>query len=198
MEDNESTDGFFGKMSILSIIILLIHEHEKSFHVLLSSSVSRFSVLNVHWMIITLSWLDLFQDIFEIIVNGFVFLISFLICFSLIYLESLASEILLDPPDIKAIDNALVCLPEFGGRHYCWIVWHILESQNTFLEAPLLLDNFRYDRRYSVHYQRKVIINPTPAMNTVSYNNDWPGKTCSVASWCQKSYGSNQALSEWN
>lgn len=59
-------------------------------------------------MIITLSWLDLFQDIFEIIVNGFVFLISFLICFSLVYLESLASEILLDPPDIKAIDNALV------------------------------------------------------------------------------------------
>lgn len=48
MEDNESIDGFFGKMAILSIIILLIHEHEKSFHVLLASSVSHFSVLNLH------------------------------------------------------------------------------------------------------------------------------------------------------
>lgn len=119
MEGNESIDGFFGKMAILSIIIPPIHEHKKPFHVLLASSVSLFSVLNVHCMIFTLSWLDLFQDIFETIVNGFIFLVSFLTCFPFVYLELLASEILLDTQILQAIDNAFVYLPEFGSRHYC-------------------------------------------------------------------------------
>lgn len=188
-------------MAILSIIIPQIHEYDKSFHVPLASSVSIFSLLNVRCMILTLSWLDLFQDIFETSVNGFIFLISFLLCFSFVYLELLASEILLDPHILRLLTMLLFAFQnlvvDIIAENTTCLSHRIQRTQTgTFLEAPLLLDNFRYDRRYSVHYQRKVITDPTPTMNTVSYNNDWPGETCSLVPWWQKSYGSNQAPSE--
>lgn len=83
-------------MAIFSILIMPAYEHEKSFHLLLSSSVS----LNVHCMSLRLPWLDIFQDNFETIMKGIIFLISFLVCFSLVYLEFLATGILLDSPNI--------------------------------------------------------------------------------------------------
>jgi hypothetical protein len=45
----------FGEMAIFSILIMPIYEHEKSFHLLESPSVSLFSILNVHCMSLTLS-----------------------------------------------------------------------------------------------------------------------------------------------
>lgn len=83
-------------MAIFSILIMPAYEHERSFHLLLSSSVS----LNVHCMSLRLPWIDIFQDNFETIMKGIIFLISFLVCFSLVYLEFLATGILLDSPNI--------------------------------------------------------------------------------------------------
>lgn len=90
----------FGEMATFSILIMPVYEHEKSFHPLVSSSVSLCSILHVHCMSLTLPFLDIYQDVFETTMNGIIFLISLLVCFSFVYLKLLATGILLDSPSI--------------------------------------------------------------------------------------------------
>lgn len=135
--------------------------------------------------------------------NKFIFLISFLIWFLFVYLESLASETLLDPQVLRLLIMLLFTFQNLVVDTITENITHLSHriqrtQAGTFLEAPFLLDNFRCNRRYSVNYQKKVITNPIPTMNTVSYNNDLPGKTCSLVPQWQESQRSNQAPSEWN
>lgn len=75
-------------MDIFAVLILLIHEHGRSFHHLISSSSSSFNVLKFLSFTFSLAWLELpprYFIYFESIVEGFVFLILFLVHFSLVY-----------------------------------------------------------------------------------------------------------------
>ena len=77
-----------GSMDILTILTIPIHEHEMFFHLFVSSSISFITVL---WFLVYRFFTSLVKffhkyfTVFDVIVNGIVFFISFLDIFLLVY-----------------------------------------------------------------------------------------------------------------
>lgn len=84
-------------MTICSILILLIHESGRVFHLLMLSSIYLFDVLMLLLNSLSLAWLELSSGFFpvlfyfalEAIVKGIISLISSLIPFSILYMKLL-------------------------------------------------------------------------------------------------------------
>jgi hypothetical protein len=78
---------YIGSNAIFMVLILPIHKHGRSFHLLMSSSISFFSNYSFHYRGHWLPLLNLFPCIlfFEAIVNGIVFLNFFSYCSLLVY-----------------------------------------------------------------------------------------------------------------
>jgi hypothetical protein len=78
----------FGSMTIFTMLILLIHHHGRSFHLLKSSLISLFSSLEFSLKSSFLSFVKFilwYFIVFETIVDGIISLISFSVCALLVY-----------------------------------------------------------------------------------------------------------------
>ena len=70
----------FGRMVIFTMLILLIHKHRRSFHLLISSSISLFRVLRIFMILIFYLLGQSYPKVFyilEAIVKGVASLVSF-------------------------------------------------------------------------------------------------------------------------